>query len=106
MNENILKLIELAKENPDLEIKCMVDYDACPSDDCSWWVAELIDIEINEYFISDKYYDERWYVGYDEIMDYIDIHDDEFIDIPPEQIYEGLKTEGKIKRAIFVKIGI
>ena len=70
MNEKSAKLIELVTENPDLEIKFMVNYEVCASDDHTYWLASPQDIAINEIFLggTDGYgNDERVYIRrYDE----------------------------------------
>ncbi|GAA0491169.1 hypothetical protein GCM10008986_16550 [Salinibacillus aidingensis] len=55
---NIDELLELIRENPDLEIVPMVDTDIIGSDDFAWWVASWGSASIEEIYN----HDERCYV--------------------------------------------
>lgn len=64
MNEKIKELIEISKNNPDLEILTKVDNDL-HSDDFRWNLGIIGKIEINEYwcpcekiYLDDEIYDE------------------------------------------------
>lgn len=56
MNENANKLIELIKENPDLPIIPMVNYEVCP-EGFNYWMASFSTCRIDEYMIDEWYGD-------------------------------------------------
>lgn len=82
---NIEKLMQLAKENPDLQIIPMVDSDVVPDDTCSSWMGSFGDCEIGAYFIDDDgnvYFDEDKLIDgiileHCEEEDWIDLSDKE-----------------------------
>lgn len=52
--KNVNELIKLIKENPELEIVPMVDYDIVAGDDYSYWMAEWGTAKIDEYYHLDE----------------------------------------------------
>lgn len=70
--EDIRKLLKLAKENPELKIIPMVDSEVIESDDYNCWAGEWSCAEIDECYCDD----ERIYfksTDYEELVDeYID----------------------------------
>lgn len=56
MNENTNKLLELVKENPDLPIIPMVNYEIC-SGDYGYWMASFSTCSVEEYMIDEWYGD-------------------------------------------------
>lgn len=52
--ENIKQLLELIRENPELEILPMVSSECVPSDDFCYWMGEWGSAEIDEYYCSDE----------------------------------------------------
>ena len=57
MNENIEKLLQLIKENPDLPILPMVDGEVCGGDDYNYWMGAWGRCCIDEYLIDEWYGD-------------------------------------------------
>lgn len=57
MNENIEKLLQLIKENPDLPILPMVDGEVCGGDDYNYWMGAWGRCRIDEYLIDEWYGD-------------------------------------------------
>lgn len=53
MNENIEKLLQLIKENPDLPIMPMVDGDVVCSSDYGHWIGKFGSCKLDEYLIDD-----------------------------------------------------
>ncbi|QIW88779.1 hypothetical protein P59_182 [Bacillus phage P59] len=51
---NIDQLLQLVKENPDLEIVPMVNYEVCASDDFSSWMGGWGKAEVEEVYHSDE----------------------------------------------------
>ncbi len=101
MNEDIKKIIKLSNENPDLEIKFMVDYEVVGGDDFRYWAGLLHNIEKDEYFFDDEHGDEKIYIGKEQINKKIRDGVDCF---HLEDEYKRFKEEGKIAEAIFVYI--
>lgn len=73
ITENIQKLIDLAKEHPDLPIVAMVDGEVVGCDDYGRWVAGFGSVELGEYalfddrFLEDREdFKERYYDYYDD----------------------------------------
>ena len=50
---NIEKLLELVKENPDLPIVPMVDGEIA-ADDCGYWMGKWGDCKIEEYYLGEE----------------------------------------------------
>lgn len=97
-------LINLIKENPELEILPMVDTDCVCSDDFSYWAAKWGIAEVDEYWCNDGR--ERVYFksnDFDDLVDefidnnyedYPDLTDDELRKLAEEKVnsYEWIKT--------------
>jgi hypothetical protein len=96
MDKQIENLIELAKENPTLEIKLMVNYEVCAGDDCTYWMAGISSIEKTNYWN----HNERVYIGEDEIKDEMDCQE------ISEEEYAIMLKDGTIKEAIIVYVDI
>lgn len=74
MTENIQKLIDLAKEHPDLPIVAMVDGEVVGGDDYGRWVADFGSVEFGEYAL----FDDRFLEDREEFKEkYYDCNDDE-----------------------------
>lgn len=52
MNENVKRLLELIKENPDLPIVPLVDSDVVADDSCNSWLGEWGRAEVTEYVMG------------------------------------------------------
>jgi hypothetical protein len=65
MNEYIETLIQLTKENPELNIITMTNYEVCGGDDCVYWKGEIEGIK------KDIYYEikEKIIIGEENIKD-------------------------------------
>lgn len=75
MNSNIAKLIELAKENPELPIIAMVDGEIVGGDEYARWLGIFGEAKLGEYtlyddrFIDDREeFTERYYDQNDDIL--------------------------------------
>ena len=75
MNKNIKNLLDLASENPDLPIICMVDCEVVCDFDYGRWLAQLGYSRIGEFAsYNDRFYDDRelfkeeYYDRNDEIL--------------------------------------
>jgi hypothetical protein len=111
MNEHIEKLIQLAKENPELQIRMIVNsYLGVDADSYKWWMGKIEKIEIDIYWFLPKCF----YIGKDEIIDQIncnmedepefeDLYDEEYDKILQKE-FDRLKNSGEIKKAILVFI--
>lgn len=53
--ENLDKLFQLIKENPELPIVPMVDSEIVADDCCSWWMGSWGKAEIDKYLITDEH---------------------------------------------------
>lgn len=110
MNEKIKELIEISKNNPDLEILTKVDNDL-HSDDFGWNLGIIGKIEINEYWCPC----ERIYLDdeiYDELADSFSnepesegLSDLEFKEVIELEIEKKRKSK-EIDKAIFVEITV
>lgn len=75
MNERTQTLLNLVKENPDLPIVPMVNYEVVP-DDCGRWMGSFGYAYVGEYAcFNERFYEER----IDFIEDYYN-HNDEYLD--------------------------
>lgn len=72
--ENIQKLVDLAKEHPDLPIVAMVDGEIVGGDDYGRWLGSVGNVELGEYVLfDDRFIDDR-----EEFKEkYYDYNDDE-----------------------------
>lgn len=68
--ENITRLLELIKENPELEIVPMVDCECVHHDGYAYWLGEWGTAEIDEYYSSDT--DERIYFKSDDFEELVE----------------------------------
>jgi len=59
MNKNVEKLIELIKENPDLPVIPMVETEVVAGDDFGRWFASIGNVEIKEFALYQKYYNDN-----------------------------------------------
>lgn len=85
--ENIQKLMKLAKENPDLRILPMVEVECVPSDDFGWWVAQFGKVSIDEVYVID----ERIYIrseDEEELVDSVAENKDWDKSLPDDEIYK------------------
>lgn len=55
MNDNIVKLLKLIQENPNLPIVPMVDREIAEGDECDYWLGKWGSATIDEYIVSRKY---------------------------------------------------
>ena len=77
ITENIQKLIDLAKEHPDLPIVAMVDGEVVGGDDYGRWVAGFGGVELGEYVL----FDDRFFEDREDFKErYYDYYDDELCD--------------------------
>ena len=74
MTDNIQRLVDLAKEHPDLPIVAMVDGEIVGSDDYGRWLGSVGNVELGEYVLfDDRFIDDR-----EEFKErYYDYNDDE-----------------------------
>lgn len=63
MDKKLKELMELSKNNPDLEIQFMANYEIAASDECNYWCCDISRIDICEYFCPDErvYFDKEIY---------------------------------------------
>jgi hypothetical protein len=54
MNENIQNLLNLIKENPELKIVPMVNYEIVAGDDCSYWMTSFGKCEVTKIYNDDE----------------------------------------------------
>ncbi|MDE6469751.1 MAG: hypothetical protein K2L19_01840 [Eubacterium sp.] len=102
---NIEKLIQLAKENPNLPIIPMVGTDVVASDEYSYWLASFGEVELGRYYVSD----ERVILDLDDLTEEIlDEHccDDEWENLSDEEQVKKAENiaKKKMKSAIIVYI--
>ncbi len=106
-------LLKLIQENPNLEIKAMVNTECVGGDDYSWWLAEFGSAKIDYYWDSEKY--ERVFIKSEDEEYLIDewfdknVEEDEYKYIFGEELEEIAKADiNKYgwKKAILVRIYI
>ena len=51
---NTEELLKLIKENPDLPVVPMVDYEVCGDDCCTWWMGHWGKSEVTEYYLGEE----------------------------------------------------
>lgn len=102
---NIEKLIELAKENPDLPIIPMVGTDVVASDEYSYWMASFGTVELGQYYVSEERVIFDLDDLTDEILDYY-CCDDEWEKLSDEEQVKKAENiaKKKMKKAIIVYI--
>lgn len=112
MNKHIEKLIQLAKENPELKIKFIVNSDVvADADSYRWWMGNISKIETDL-----CWFPECFYIGEADIIDQINYDmesEPEFEDLSDEEQEKILQEEfkrleeiGEIKKAILVFIDV
>lgn len=102
---SIEKLIELAKENPDLPIIPMVGTDVVASDEYSYWMASFGEVELGQYYVSE----ERVIFDLDDLTDEILdnlIFDSDWEMLSDEEVVKKAENiaKKKMKSAIIVWI--
>ena len=104
----IQKLIQLVQENPELEIKTMVDTEIFSGDEYPYREGSFTKVEKTEYWVKD----ERVFIGKYEIEEEIEnlIDEDseisnESLEISIENKYKELKENNDIKDVIVVYVG-
>ena len=87
MNEHINDLLQLIKDNPDLPILPMVNYEIVSDDCCSYWVASWGTASVTEYVASEE---RIWFKDEDDMDDVLErfIDYDELVSLTDEQIKE------------------
>lgn len=82
-NENIEKLIQLTKDNPEIEIVPMVNYEVCCGDEFRYWLGSWGEPRLDEIYRTEDYiyfkstnYDHL----IDNAMDDIDFSDEALTD--------------------------
>lgn len=63
MDKNLEQFIDLVKQNPDLEVICMVDQEIVPCDDYARYMADIGKSSVDEYYLKD----ERIYLKSDDL---------------------------------------
>lgn len=48
------ELLKLIRENPNLPVVPMVDYEVCGDDSCIWWLGRWLCCEITEYYLGEE----------------------------------------------------
>ena len=78
MTDNIQKLVDLAKEHPDLPIVAMVDGEIVGCDDYGRWLGSVGNVELGEYVL----FDDRFITDREEFKEYFyDYNDYELCEI-------------------------
>lgn len=76
--ENMVKLLELVKENPDLRILPMVEYEVCGGDDFACWAGAFGKAEIEDVWLDET--GERGHFMSDDFDDLVEYKKDNFSD--------------------------
>ena len=78
MTDNIQKLVDLAKEHPDLPIVAMVDGEIVVGDDYGRWLGSVGYVELGEYVL----FDDRFITDREEFKErFYNYNDDELCEI-------------------------
>jgi hypothetical protein len=109
---NVEGLLELIKENPNLEIMPMVDYEVCASDDFSKWLGSWGTAKIDEFYVP-EYDEERIYfkstdeekLG-DKIFDHLEDNNPSWSDTYLQEQTEKVLLEVEWEKVIVVNINI
>ena len=106
MNKNVEKLVQLAKENPDLPIIPLVDSDVVCEDSYNSWIGSFGEPYVGEYAQGEEHY----YFDVDELIDELAdeyYEDEEWAELPDEEFISRLRKIAKeqFQKAIFVWIG-
>ena len=54
MDKNLEQFIDLVKQNPDLEVICMVDQEIVPCDDYARYMADIGKSSVDEYLKDER----------------------------------------------------
>ena len=108
-HENITILLDLVKNNPELEVVPMVDTYCAGDDSYSWWLAKWGRACIDEYYISDEHVYRKSHDFDDLVEKFIDDNFDEMpyknmSDDKFEKIAENIVDNYKWEKAIMVFI--
>lgn len=115
MNKHIEKLVKLSKENPEMEIIAMTNYEVCASDDFTYWKGFIKSVEIEEYCENISYDVYGMVFGKDDIIDHIIFINQEWteLELPNDVLelranaeYEKYKKENKVKKSIIIRIDV
>lgn len=105
--ENIKNLLQLIKENPEVEIKPMVDSEVIADDCCNYWCGSWGNAKLDEYWVSDEriYFKENDFE--DLVQEFIDNNYKDYLNLTDEELEEI--AEKKVnsyewKKAILVYI--
>lgn len=108
MENNVVQLLELIKNNPDLPIIPMVETEVVAGDEFGYWMGSFGDCDIKEYVLDD------WYG--EGIVRYRDKYtEEEVIEHIAESKYDGTEEgykkaaeeiKGLWKKAIIVQINV
>lgn len=108
----IKKLTKLHEEHPELPVVTMVDTEVVPSDEFSFWLSKIRDVDVKKYmvvdgevlFYEDMDYDNAWRMyDYSYIRSKIDqyMSEEEVVDVLVE-LYE----KAQWKEAIVIWVGV
>jgi hypothetical protein len=107
---NIETLLKLIKENPDLEIMPMVDYEVCASDDFSRWLGSWGTAKVDEYYVPDFDEERIYFKSMDEdelsdkIFDRLEENNPSWSDSYLEEQTEKMLSEIQWEKIITVNI--
>ena len=102
MNEKTQELLNLIRQNPDLEVVPFVNYEIC-AEDHSYWLGKFGECYVGDYAL----YNERYFEEPDELKEeYYNQNNDDYEGLSELEIEKILeeKTSGMWKRAIIVYI--
>lgn len=90
--DKVNHLLQLLKDNPELEIVPMVDCEVCGGDDYSWWIGSWGTASVDEYWSDD----EKIYFRSES--------EDELIDDAIDEEWPEEMTDEKIEKAASEKV--
>ena len=107
---NIETLLKLTKENPELEIVPMVDYEVCGGDDFSRWMGSFGTAKIDEFYVP-EFDEERIYfkstdedrLG-DKIFDHLELNNPSWSDDKLQEETDKMLSEIQWEKVITVNI--
>jgi len=112
MDEKVKQLLDLVKENPDMELMFMTSYEVCGSDDHLYWKGNIEKIKKAVYWN----YGETIKTGEEDIKEIIyenfssdselDSFGDKELEFLTDQEYELMKARGEVKEAIIVYLNL